>query len=242
MSASVSLTQPGSSALDEETARAELYGVLSQLYYAPPSPELLSALRVAVTEAPMEGGFLQEPWQQLVAAARAQDDAAIAAEYARGRMLLIGTTNLDMQRPVVWNIGAIAASGHPQALDLFRRILLASASIPGAFPPVLIEVEQDGRRFQEMHVDGGAFTQVFLYPRSVTSQRRALLRRGEHVQAARAFVIRNGRVTPNPAKTDRQTLKIAQRAYVMESGQISMQGEAKTLLHDPKVRAAYLGE
>ncbi len=83
MSASVSLTQPGSSALDEETARAELYGVLSQLYYAPPSPELLSALRVAVTEAPMEGGFLQEPWQQLVAAARAQDDAAIAAEYDR---------------------------------------------------------------------------------------------------------------------------------------------------------------
>ena len=83
MSASVSLTQPGSSALDEETARAELYGVLSQLYYAPPSPELLSALRVAVTEAPMEGGFLQEPWQQLVAAARAQDDVAIAAEYDR---------------------------------------------------------------------------------------------------------------------------------------------------------------
>ena len=83
MSASVSLTQPGSSALDEETARAELYGVLSQLYYAPPSPELLSALRVAVTEAPMEGGFLQESWQQLVAAARAQDDAVIAAEYDR---------------------------------------------------------------------------------------------------------------------------------------------------------------
>ena len=83
MSASVSLTRPGSSALDEETARAELYGVLSQLYYAPPSPELLSALRVAVTEAPMEGGFLQEPWQQLVAAARAQDDAVIAAEYDR---------------------------------------------------------------------------------------------------------------------------------------------------------------
>jgi len=77
------LTLPGSSALDEETARAELYGVLAQLYYAAPTPELLAALRVAVTEAPMEGGFLQEPWQQLVGAARAQDDAAIAAEYER---------------------------------------------------------------------------------------------------------------------------------------------------------------
>jgi TorA maturation chaperone TorD len=77
------LTLAGSSALDEETARAELYGVLAQLYYAPPTPELLAALRVAVTEAPMEGGFLQEPWQQLVGAARAQDDEAIAAEYER---------------------------------------------------------------------------------------------------------------------------------------------------------------
>lgn len=83
MSATASLTLAGSSALDEETARAELYGVLAQLYYAPPTPELLAALRVAVTEAPMEGGFLQEPWQQLVGAARAQDDVAIAAEYER---------------------------------------------------------------------------------------------------------------------------------------------------------------
>jgi TorA maturation chaperone TorD len=83
VSATVSLTLPRSSALDEETARAELYGVLAQLYYAAPTPELLAALRVAVTEAPMEGGFLQEPWQQLVGAARAQSDAAIAAEYER---------------------------------------------------------------------------------------------------------------------------------------------------------------
>ena len=79
-----SLMPPGgSSALDEETARAELYGLLSQLYYAAPGPELLSALRVAVTEAPADGGFLQEPWQQLVGAARAQSDAEIALEYDR---------------------------------------------------------------------------------------------------------------------------------------------------------------
>lgn len=79
-----SLTPPGgSSALDEETARAELYGLLSQLYYAAPPPELLSALRVAVTEAPAEGGFLQEPWQQLVGAARVHSDIEIAREYDR---------------------------------------------------------------------------------------------------------------------------------------------------------------
>lgn len=74
---------PGSSALDEETARAELYGLLSQLYYAVPSAQLLSALRVAVTEAPAAGGFLQEPWQQLVGASRQQADAAIAQEFDR---------------------------------------------------------------------------------------------------------------------------------------------------------------
>lgn len=69
------------SALDEETARAEIYGLLAQLYYAPPAPELLAALRVAVTDAPSQGAFLEEPWRQLVGAARAQDDAAIAEEY-----------------------------------------------------------------------------------------------------------------------------------------------------------------
>lgn len=72
-----------SAALDEETARAELYGLLAQLYYSAPPAELLAPLRVAVTEAPSAGGLLEEPWQQLVGAARAQGDAAIAAEFER---------------------------------------------------------------------------------------------------------------------------------------------------------------
>ena len=70
-----------SSALDEETARAELYGLLAQLYYAPPAPELLANLRVAATEAPAPGGFLEEPWRALVGVARELDDDAIAQEY-----------------------------------------------------------------------------------------------------------------------------------------------------------------
>lgn len=74
---------PSSSALDEETARAEVYGLLAQLYYAPPGPELLAALRVAVTEAPAAGAFLEEPWRELVSAARAGSDASIASEYDR---------------------------------------------------------------------------------------------------------------------------------------------------------------
>src|SRR5689334_8799563 len=73
---------------------------------------------------------------------------AIAREYDKGRMLFIGTTDLDAQRPVIWNIGALAASRHPQALDLFRSILRASAAIPGAFQPELIDVEIGGRKYQ----------------------------------------------------------------------------------------------
>jgi len=75
-------TLPPSSALDEETARAEVYGLLAQLYYAPPAPQLLAALRVAVTEAPAAGGFLEEPWRQVVGAAREIGDGAAADEYA----------------------------------------------------------------------------------------------------------------------------------------------------------------
>lgn len=117
----------------------------------------------------------------LATISRQLDDAmlaAIAQGYREGRLLLIGTTNLDTQLPVIWNIGAIANSGDPRAAGVIRRILLASAAIPGFFPPVLFDVEVDGRRYQELHVDGGAVAQAFLYPTAVAEQRRARLRAG----------------------------------------------------------------
>lgn len=87
--------------------------------------------------------------------------ADIAAEHRKGRILLVGTTNLDSGRPMIWNMGAIAASGHPDAAHLFRQVILASASIPVAFPPALIKVmAPDGTVYDEMHVDGGATSQV----------------------------------------------------------------------------------
>ncbi len=91
----------------------------------------------------------------------------IAIEHAKGRRLLIGTTDLDAQRPVVWDMGAIASSGHPEALPLFRKILLASAAIPGLFPPVFIDVVAGGKRWKEMHVDGGVTGQVFFLPSQI---------------------------------------------------------------------------
>lgn len=92
---------------------------------------------------------------------------AIAREHQRGRLLLIGTTNLDAQRQMIWNIGEIASSGHPEAADLIRKILLASASIPGVFPPVPFDVVIDGKRYQELHVDGGVTHEIFAYPASI---------------------------------------------------------------------------
>ena len=91
----------------------------------------------------------------------------IIVEHDKGRRLYIGTTNLDAQRPVIWNIGIIAKSGAPNALELVRKIMVASASIPGAFTPVYIEVEANGHRYDEIHVDGGTSSQVFLYPASL---------------------------------------------------------------------------
>jgi len=137
---------------------------------------------------------------------------AIAKGYGEGRLLLIGTTNLDARQRVIWNIGAIAASNHPRALDTVRRLLLASAAIPGAFPPTMIEVTLNGATYQEMHVDGAAFTQAFLYPASMTDERRDRLRRGLPVVPVSAYIIRNGRVDPGWTTVQRRTLSIAGRA------------------------------
>jgi predicted acylesterase/phospholipase RssA len=138
--------------------------------------------------------------------------AAIARGYQEGRLLMVASTDLDAQVPVVWNVGAIAASGHPRALDVVRRLLLASAAIPGAFPPVLFDVTLDGQPHQEMHVDGGAIAQVFLYPNAVTVARRALIARRQPVQPVQAFVIRNARLDPDWAEVNRRTMSIAGRA------------------------------
>jgi predicted patatin/cPLA2 family phospholipase len=136
--------------------------------------------------------------------------AEIAQEYARGRMLLIGTTDLDSRQRVVWNMGAIASSPDPRALTLFRKVMLASTAIPGIFPPVMIDVEVDGKRYQEMHVDGGVMNQVFLLPPFFIrgfEQTRSVENRERHV-----YIIRNGRLDARWQPVDRRTTAVAHRA------------------------------
>jgi predicted acylesterase/phospholipase RssA len=109
------------------------------------------------------------------------DDAlmqAIAAEHRAGRRLFVATTHIYAGRQMIWDIGAIAERGGPDALALIRRVLLASASVPILLPPVFLEVEANGSRYDEMHVDGGITRQVFAGPPALdwASLGRALAR------------------------------------------------------------------
>ncbi len=99
--------------------------------------------------------------------------AKIAAEHAKGRRLYVGTTELESRRQVVWDVGAIAARGRPDDLELVRKVLLASAAIPGFFPPVTIPVTAEGKQLAERHVDGGVSAAVFYRPPHLTEAERA---------------------------------------------------------------------
>ncbi|WP_456781915.1 MULTISPECIES: patatin-like phospholipase family protein [unclassified Bradyrhizobium] len=96
----------------------------------------------------------------------------VARENAKGRKLLIVTTDLDTQRTVIWDMGRISAVGTPEALQLFRDVMAASASIPLVFPPIMIDAEGQGRRFQEMHVDGGVTAPVLTLPDALLFRER----------------------------------------------------------------------
>jgi predicted patatin/cPLA2 family phospholipase len=135
---------------------------------------------------------------------------AIAAEYKRGRSLTIGTTNLDAARPVSWNITEIAASGAPNRIQLIRDIILASASIPAAFPPVIIEVEANGQNYDELHVDGGASSHVYLYPIGVDWAE--VTRKMEVKGKPKVFVIRNGHLLRPWSAVKPSTISIASRS------------------------------
>jgi hypothetical protein len=137
--------------------------------------------------------------------------AEIARESEDGRVLEIGTTDLDAGRPVTWNMGAIASSHAPGALELFRKIMIASASIPGAVSPVMIDVEVDGKQFQEMHVDGGVITQVFLYPSRILPELAKATGAPLHREVV-AYIIRNGKLEPEWSDTPRHTLGVGGRA------------------------------
>jgi len=143
----------------------------------------------------------------------------IARESTKGRRLFIGTTNLDADRAVIWDMGAIAASHQPDRLKLFKEVILASTSIPGIFPPVNLDVTADGKKYREMHVDGGTSNEVFLMPAGLTLG--ALDKTFHRKVKARLYVIRNGRTTPEPSTVKITLPAIAEKAV---SSSIKTQG------------------
>jgi hypothetical protein len=138
---------------------------------------------------------------------------AIAAEHAKGRRLFMATVNLDAQRQVIWDMGEIASSTAPSAPQLFRDIMRASAAIPVAFPPLYLSVEAGGKTYDEMHVDGGTMTQVFLWDASLSlaAAERQLAIKGP-LAPVRIFIVRNSYIHPQWKKVEPRLKDIAPRA------------------------------
>jgi len=165
----------------------------------------------------LKSDSIADTWPMARLAASKVDEkmlADIAAEHQKGRRLFIGTTNLDAQRLVIWDMGAIAASGHPDAPALFRKIMLASAAIPVMFPPMYLEVEAGGRKYDELHVDGGAVAEVINYeltfrPLAVKEEARGV---DAEPRRARMFIIRNSKVAPDWGVTEAGLKGITERA------------------------------
>ncbi|WP_439629317.1 patatin-like phospholipase family protein [Gemmata sp.] len=137
--------------------------------------------------------------------------AEIAAAHQAGRRLYVGTTDLDVRRGIFWDMGAIASEGTPQSRALFRKVLLASAAIPGFFPPVPIEVTVDGRRYVERHIDGGVSSSMFFAPPWVPPGERAALPLS-WLHGSDLYVLVAGKMYPDPTPVKSRSLAIAGNA------------------------------
>lgn len=156
--------------------------------------------------------FSDQPLQRLIA--RNIDEnilAAVAREHQKGRRLFIVTTNLDAQRSTIWDMGAIASSNDPNALKLFRSVMEASASVPGIFSPVLVDVEAYGKRFAEMHVDGGITSNILVVPEAVLIEGTKIF--PPNVKP-KVYVIVNGRLESDFDVVKPTTIRIAIRSFM----------------------------
>lgn len=136
----------------------------------------------------------------------------VALAHSQGRRLYVGTTNLDTGRLVIWDLGGIASSGRPNSLQLYRRVLLASASVPGFFPPVSIDVTVNGRKYTELHADGGATAQVFFRSSMIEIDDSHPRAGRTSLSGSRIYVIVAGKHFPDPQCVNDTAIKVASRA------------------------------
>ena len=148
---------------------------------------------------------------------------AIAKEHAKGRALFVLTTDLDREQPVIWDMGEIAASNSPQRVHLFREVLVASASVPTMFPPVMLKVKVNGQTRDEMHVDGGVFMQSFFV--GANADMKDMVRKAHPDWTKDSlhslYIIRNSFVTPSPRPVKRSLGDISSRSI---SGLLKVSG------------------
>lgn len=181
---------------------------LTEAFGGTSAEHLLRSRSIGILFGP--GIYRGKPLQDLVA--RFATDAmleAIAQEFRKGRMLLVATTDLDKEETVIWDMGAIAAHGGPAARALFCQVLVASASIPGLFPPVVIHVEDAGRSYDEMHVDGGTTIPFFLGSELV----HVMPLEFEKLKGANLYVIVNGQFTTVPKTTPIKTTAVLKHSF-----------------------------
>lgn len=157
-----------------------------------------------------EGVFRAEALQALIDPYVDEDLlSAIAHEHALGRRLLVATTDLDSQTSCIWDMGAIASRGGPRAVALFRDVLAASASLPGLFPPRRFLCEADGVGYEEMHVDGGVASPLFIMPEALLRWRKV----GQRLQRGRVYVIVNTVLEQRPRTTQTNVAAILIRSF-----------------------------
>lgn len=132
---------------------------------------------------------------------------AVAAEHAKGRRLLVATTAVDGERPVLWDMGAIAQAGGPKALALFRSVILASSAVPGVFPPVMIDAVADAKHFQEMHDDGGTTAPYYLAPEALLQAKDPA-----PLPTRQVYLVINNSLTPDFQMASRNTLSVLGRS------------------------------
>ncbi len=163
--------------------------------------------------------------------------ARIAEEYGKGRILLMQTTDLDAGYPVIWNIGAIAEVSTPEALNLIRHVMLASASIPAAFPPVMFDVQAGGGDYQEMHVDGGASSQAFLVPPALDPN--DVRAKAGYSRKVAAYLIRNSGLTIDWTDTQRQTMSVAGKGVTSMINYMGVDDIYRMYLETRRARASF---
>ncbi|QJB56148.1 patatin-like phospholipase family protein [Pseudodesulfovibrio sp. zrk46] len=196
------------------------YDNLVEMFYTTFDTDKIAKMRPIGSALAGDSLMTTEPLRhQLKTFVTAEVIRKIAKAHRKGRRLFIGTTNLDEMRPVYWDIGEIAQYDNPKAHQLIRDVILASASVPVAFPPVYFHVEADGVTYDEMHVDGGVTNQVFAYPVSV--RLGEVMEKMGDTRKVKLYIIRNDALVSSGIQVEPTLNAIATRSL---AGLIRNQG------------------